>query len=363
MKVLILGIKGIGGVSTHIKYLLQEYQKLNYNYYFFNYYSKRGWSPGKKNPLVFYENIKKFLKMTVGYFLFLLFNYKKFEIVHTHVAGSLKGFLPGIITIKFKKIFKYNVVITIHSSNIEEFILKYPDIMQYILKNSENIIVVSEKQKRAITSKFKGYEKKIVPIPNGYDPSSIKKRINTHSNNDRDKYIITNVGWLMEKKGQIYLLEAIKILTNKGIYNIQCYIIGKGPLEEELKNVVTNLKINDFVIITGFINDEKKNQILNKSDLFIIPSLDEGNPIVMFEALGFGLPIIATDVGGIPEIINSEDIGIIVPTRNSSLLAEAIMESIKRKWNRDIIRSFAENYTWEKIARKTIDIYIKTKNS
>ena len=96
---------------------------------------------------------------------------------------------------------------------------------------------------------------------------------------------------------------------------------------------------------------------MNVADLFVLSSFSEGNPTVMFEALGCGLPFIGTKVGGVPEIITSEDYGIIVPPGDVEALAKAIERGLKKRWNKKKIVGYAQQFTGENIAKQIIKLY------
>ena len=96
---------------------------------------------------------------------------------------------------------------------------------------------------------------------------------------------------------------------------------------------------------------------MNAADLFVLPSLREGNPTVMFEALGAGLPFIGTKVGGIPEIISSEEYGFLVEPANPDDLAEKILIALYKSWDNKKIKKYAEQFTWENIAKRIINVY------
>ncbi len=96
---------------------------------------------------------------------------------------------------------------------------------------------------------------------------------------------------------------------------------------------------------------------MNACDIFVLPSLSEGNPTVMFEALGFGKPFVGTKVGGVPEVITSKDYGLLVEPGNSQDLAEKIEVALNKNWDREKIANYAEQYRWENIAEQIMKIY------
>lgn len=147
----------------------------------------------------------------------------------------------------------------------------------------------------------------------------------------------------------------------KNVVNVRtdvlCFIGGRGPLKEKLEKQIKELGLQDHVKLLSFIPSEKLSLWMNAADLFVLPSLSEGNPTVMFEALGVGLPFVGTAVGGIPEVIISEDYGLLCPPANSKCLAEKILIALEKKWDREKIRKYAKRFTWGNIAKKLLKVY------
>ena len=101
---------------------------------------------------------------------------------------------------------------------------------------------------------------------------------------------------------------------------------------------------------------------MNACDVFILPSLAEGNPTVMFECLGCGKPFIGTTVGGEPEIITSNNYGLLCEPANPKVLAEKILIALDKEWDGEKIRSYAERFRWENIAEEIMRVYKETLN-
>ena len=97
----------------------------------------------------------------------------------------------------------------------------------------------------------------------------------------------------------------------------------------------------------------------SSADYFIITSNKEANPIVIVEALSYGMPVLSTDVGGIKEIINSNDYGLLSSPNNLEYLVNNINYSYKKKWNNKTIQKYADIYKWDNIANNTYKIYKK----
>jgi len=197
-----------------------------------------------------------------------------------------------------------------------------------------------------------------VNIPNFTNES--KKR-------DRKSFIIATPANLVEKKGHKYLIEAIKILRQKG-YNIECYLFGDGPLREDLEKTVNEMNLGGIVIFKGAI---PHNQLLElyanyEVDCVVLPSIvtedgeKEGIPVSLIEAMAYKIPVISTNTGGIPELLNN-DAGIIVEQKNPYELAEAIETLIKDEGSRIKLgesgyRKVIEEFSLPNIVTKLLEL-------
>jgi len=352
-----------GGVSTHTKNLLREFDREGVEYYFFNTFTKRGWRPGRWDPVTIIDHLVKLFRITFLLPLFALKNRKEVRLIHVQASGPIGGFLPALMGAFLKRTIKRELVITFHHSKTDKFIKEHRRLFDFVLKRCDHLIVVSERQK-AIIRKHLGDEhaKKITNIPNGYDRdkfenlnrSRSRKRLSIHE----DTLILLNVAWVMEKKGHPYLIEALKKIEER-VHDLKyrCIVIGKGPDLEKMRQLVKEKGLSHRIKFLGYVSDEDLLLYLSSADIFVLPSLEEGNPIVMFEALGVGLPIISTDVGGIPEIIRSPDHGILVKPRDPDGLAKAIEDGMKKRWDRKRIREYGRRYSWNEIAKRTLDVY------
>ena len=136
-----------------------------------------------------------------------------------------------------------------------------------------------------------------------------------------------------------------------------CYIGGSGPLKDTLQRQIQDLQLADCVKLVGYVPGGLLPVWMNASDLFVLPSLNEGNPTVMFECLGCGKPFVGTDVGGVREIITSDDYGLLVKPASVQDLAEKLLIALDRDWDNEKIASYAQQYSWGNIAKKVVRIY------
>ena len=119
---------------------------------------------------------------------------------------------------------------------------------------------------------------------------------------------------------------------------------------------VHTLSLDGVIEVTGQVPHKKVVEYMKNANFVILPSWNEGLGIVLLEAMACSLPVIASKIGGIPEIIN-EKVGVLVNPKNPNELAKAIKYTISKTWNREYISEYAKAYTWEKNVEKTIKVY------
>ncbi len=142
-----------------------------------------------------------------------------------------------------------------------------------------------------------------------------------------DVFVIGSIGRIERQKGYSFLLEAVSKCRKEGV-DCKCLIAGDGPERVNLKRDIRRLKLDDTVIMTGWREDIA--ELLSAMDVFVLASLfREGLPLVLTEAASAGLPLIATPVGGNPEIVEDGANGFIVPAGDADALAEKLGSLMK----------------------------------
>lgn len=214
-----------------------------------------------------------------------------------------------------------------------------------------------------------GFQKDGVVIPNGVDVERfVPKDPNFRSKNKKEiiaelflaksedlQFVIT-VSRLVVKNGVGDLIKSIKFLPQ----NIHLLIVGIGPLEKELKQLITILDIQDRVHFLGNKKHEELVQYLWGADVFCRPSITEGLGNVFLEAMAAGLPVIGTEVGGIPDIIIPNETGLFCAVNNPENIAERILyvlknENLKQKIIQKGQQMVLTEYSWDLIAVKMKD--------
>jgi glycosyltransferase involved in cell wall biosynthesis len=124
------------------------------------------------------------------------------------------------------------------------------------------------------------------------------------------------------------LIEAISIFK-KDVSDFICYLVGDGKLQTEIQQRVDQLDLTENIKLLGFQTHERVSELLDRSDILVLPSLSEGIPVAVMEAMASGLPVIATNVTGVPELVEDGVTGLLVPSKNSSALSEAILKLVR----------------------------------
>lgn len=191
-------------------------------------------------------------------------------------------------------------------------------------KKMDAIIAVSNRIKEMLRDKGIGMDKIClihdgVPVP---DMPLSKEGELIKAFNLQDAFpIIGTVAHLSESKGHRHLLEAVKLLQNR-LPKARYLMIGEGELRQALEEKARNLNILDQVVFAGFREDV--NRFLPILDLFVMPSLTEGLCSSLLDAMAYGVPAVATETGGIPDVLRSGENGVLVPPADPSALAEAM---------------------------------------
>jgi len=248
-----------------------------------------------------------------------------FDLIHAHFTWP-----SGYVGAKLKEKCGKPLIITGHGHDVYDLPFKdakWNAKIRSILNKADHIITVSKSNYSKLIQ-LEISKDKISIIPNGYD-LNLFKPASTHVSRDKvglpvDKKIVLSVGNLETVKGHEYLIKAMKKVIQKE-KDILCLIVGSGSQRNKLERLVKELDLQDDVMLLGSKPHDEIPFWMNACDVFVLPSLAEGNPTVMFECLGCGKPFVGTKVGGIPEVITNEKLGIIVEQKYVEGLTKAIL--------------------------------------
>jgi teichuronic acid biosynthesis glycosyltransferase TuaC len=139
--------------------------------------------------------------------------------------------------------------------------------------------------------------------------------------------------------------------------NTLCLIGGPGEQKNRLEQKIKQLRLQDSVRLVGAIAHHEVYLWMHACDLFVLPSLSEGLPVVHLEAMACGKPVVATYNGGSEEIITSEEYGLLCQPENSKELAEKILLALNKKWDSEKILNYSQRFSWHNIAEETLQVY------
>ncbi len=221
------------------------------------------------------------------------------------------------------------------------------------------VMTPSESSCQDLHSKFGIPFPKIAIVPHAIDTSKFPYRPRSRF---AESIRILYVGAHERRKGLNYLLEAMASLRNSGI-NAKLVTVGHGPMMGSLRDISQRLGISDLVDFRGYVADPDSTllpQIYAESDIFVLPSLQEGFGFVLLEAMATGLPIVATNVSAIPEVLG--DAGILVPPRDAKALAEALKLLLEDRSKRLELGKRGQArlealFTWDRVIPQVMRVY------
>jgi glycosyltransferase involved in cell wall biosynthesis len=269
-------------------------------------------------------------KKAVIYFSILFQTLKALLVFHPHLcymAPTAKGigFYKDFPIILLFRLFRRKTVLHFHNKGVKQYQDKWLDnkLYRFIFHRSKVILLSNrlyDDVKKYVTLKD------IFICPNGIPNQSVKRQKKT----DSTVYLLF-LSNMMKAKGVFDLLEACNILNKKGL-NFKCDFVGKWAdiSEEKFNHVVKEKDITDKVSAHGAKYGQEKELFFEKADIFIFPThyVNECFPLVLLEAMQYGLPVLSTNEGGIPDIVDYGITGYIVEKQNSKKLVDKIEELI-----------------------------------
>lgn len=280
----------------------------------------------------------------------LLFN-DRIKIVHIHTS-SYNSFVRSSFFVRLAKMMKRRIILHVHGGDFKNFYNSSPDKISAILNKCDCIIALSESWKDFFCSIVSGPD--VIVIPNPIEPP----RYEVFSSSDHKLHILY-LGLITRAKGIYDLLEVLR--RNKETFDekLVLHIGGNGEIDY-LNALIEQYDLGNIVKYEGWLDSEKKTEIMNKCSVFILPSYAEGMPLSILEALSYGQYIIATNVGGIPEIVDDKVGALFTPgdlKGLTSLLGGIINASLPLPDRSDIC-THADRYLPEKISSVLETVYL-----
>jgi glycosyltransferase involved in cell wall biosynthesis len=286
----------------------------------------------------------------------------QFDLIHAHYFWT-----SGYVAIKLQEVYHTPVVITNHSTLQ---LTKYPywspewnRKITNIIRKADQIYVVNNFMKEKVNNLQQRANIEVIPIgfnKNLFYPIS-QKRARNYLSIKENKPLFLSIGRLDDNKNHQLFVEGICQLR-ESFPEILGVIIGEGPNFLKLNKIIRNLNCEKSVKLIGYVPHEKINLWINAANFVVLTSFSEGSPTVMYETLACGKPFLGSKVGGIPEIISSDDYGYLFDPRDKNNLVNKMKLMMLKEWNRDKIIQYSKLYSIENISKTIHKTYFDLLN-
>lgn len=284
--------------------------------------------------------------------------FQKVDIVYIHMSdgGSIiRKAVVSLIAALFRKPF----IVHTHGAEFHVSYSRIPklckSILNQIFEQCQYFIVLSQAWQDYYISNLGLPKEKVLILPN---PTELPDKVPLRSNTEKVNLLFC--GRVGTRKGTFDLIRAFADLPAKAVENSCITIAGDGEIKEALA-LVKELNLSSYINLVGWVNSDDRNNLLANSDVFILPSYNEGLPMAILEAMGWGLPIISTPVGGIPELVIDHQNGLIVTPGNIQELSEAMALLIQDEQLRislgTVARKNVEPYDINNYCCQLVEIY------
>jgi glycosyltransferase involved in cell wall biosynthesis len=285
---------------------------------------------------------------------FLLRNRNSYDIIHCHLLG-----FHSAVAVLFQRLFNKKTISLVGATGPVSDFLQMKNIflgnffLRLIARSDRLILLCEKSREEALTEGFSSEQ--LVYIPNGVDTAYFKPVPEARTKNNN----IIFIGRLDCLKGVDTLLQALRKLKDAGV-PAQLDIIGDGPERSGLELLARQLGITSAVIFHGAVHGVAP--YLQRSSLFVLPSLSEGMPNVVLEAMACGLPVVATRVGGIVDIITDGENGLLVDAQHPDQLYEAMKRLLTDRQLADrlggqALRTIERRFSLDTIVNRYISLY------
>ena len=245
----------------------------------------------------------------------ILLTRRSIRIVHIHTAAGIT-FIRVFFYWVMAKLFGKKTVMHIHAGSFKNYYLAHPRFVSFVLKRCTRVVALSQEW----ADFFVGD----VGLDNVQIISNVIAPPELNLNRDHDKLHILFLGHLVETKGIFDLLDVAAEHASELRDKIELHVCG-AKNEEKVKDVIAAGKMSDFVKFEGWVKGQKKTDLLNLCDVFILPSYIEGLPLSILESMSYKMAILSTNIGGIPGIVHHGHNGyLFTPGDKAAMLAHIL---------------------------------------
>jgi len=278
-----------------------------------------------------------------------------FQVVDAHFGypeGIAAGLLGAALSCPFTITLRGNETMHARSSSKRRW-------MSWALRRAARVITVSGSL-RNFAIALGAESARLRTIPNGVDATVFfpRPRLETRKRLaiPVDRPVILSVGYLIERKGHHRVIQALSHLRCEGS-KAELWIVGgpgrEGNFAAEIHSAVKETGMEGAVHFVGVLKPPVLAEYMSAADVFCLASSREGWPNVVHEALSCGVPAVASDVGGVREMIPSADYGLVVPAADQASLTAALREALRIEWDRARIADWGQSRSWIVVAAET----------
>ena len=311
----------VGGIESHVFYLARELARRGHTVTVITTRTERSSPADEVMHEVRVKRLPSFGKHFMGWILSSIFSVpsivgaaRDHDIMHCHTfAFALGGSIASVLLGR-------PLVITVHSSHFLRLAGKplMRALLKLVLRRASVLLSTSKEIDGVVRGMLPGAE--TLPIVNGIDTETFK-RVEPGLERAEGEFLIVCPRRLVEKNGVEFLVRALARVSPR--VNAKVYITGDGPLRSHLEGVAAELGVRDRVVFMGSVENTRMPSVYSSADLVVIPSLVEATSIAALEAMACECVIVASRVGGLPEIID-EGVGVLSEPGAPESLAEAI---------------------------------------
>ncbi|WP_371375773.1 glycosyltransferase [Thalassotalea aquiviva] len=296
-------------------------------------------------------HIPKVLQSFNSFFLFfsVLLSIKPARVLAKSDMVIASFALPdGVCCALLKKLFGFKLLIQCLGTDVNYHSEKAfnKTLLRWAFKQADGVFTVSKNLQTKVTNILPGVRVKTIYNGVNFDKFQLKEA------RPKTPRTILFIGNLIPTKGVFELIDAANILL-KSNPSLRFQFIGNGPEFNNLKKQAAELNISSYIDFLGHQNHDKIVSFIQLADVLILPSHREGVPNVIVEAIACGTPVVATKVGGIPEVVNDKN-GILIDTSAPNHIVEGVKLCLQKDWLPAQVRNSISNLTWEQnIAKLT----------
>jgi len=285
---------------------------------------------------------------------------ERFDVLDSHF-GHPDGTAAAMLALATRRPF----TVTLRGNETEK--AKQPVVrflLRWTLHRAARVITVSERL-RQFAIGMGADPARVVTIPNGINPGVFYPRdrdnCRARIGMAADAWHILSAGALIPRKGHDHIIKAAAAIRGSGL-NVQVWIVGnrgaEGVCQEQLHQLVQELKLADAVHFVGGVPQDRLAEYMTAADVLCLASNREGWPNVVHEALACGCPVVASDIGGVPDMLPSRKYGIAVavapPEEFPKQLEAALTQAMQSEWDRDAIAQWGHARTWTSVASEAL---------